>query len=104
MRQKIKVIKDLAPTPNITEARHMIDLIGYYRKFFPIFSDMIRPINELTKKTVPFKWTKQCQKSLDYVKQVITTNSIFVYSDPDKKYYILWTVLNTLRVASFTVH
>ena len=33
---------------------------------------MIRPLNELTKKNVPFKWTKQCQKSLDYVKEVIT--------------------------------
>ena len=62
MRQKIKPISDLASKTNITEARHMIGLIGYYRKFFPIFSDIIRTHNELTKKDVPFKWTKQCQK------------------------------------------
>ena len=73
MRQKIKAIMDLAPTTNITEARHMIGLIGYYRKFLPIFSDMIRPLNELTRKNTPFKWTQQCQVSLVYVKQVITT-------------------------------
>ena len=76
MRQKIKTITDLAPTTNITAARHMIGLIGYYGKFFPIFSNMIRPLKELTKKNVLLKWTKQCQKSLDYVKQVITTNPI----------------------------
>ena len=46
MRQKIKAITDMAPITNITEARHMIGLIEYYRKFFPIFSDMIRPLNE----------------------------------------------------------
>ena len=63
MRQKIKAIKDLAPTTDITQARYMIGLIGYYRKFFPIFSDMIRPLNELTKKNTLFKWTKQCLKS-----------------------------------------
>ena len=68
MRQKIKPITDLAPTTNITEARHMVGLKGYYRKLFPIFSDMIRPLNELTKKNIPFKWTRQCQKSLDYIK------------------------------------
>ena len=34
MRQNIIAIKDLAPATNITEARHMIGLIGYYRKFF----------------------------------------------------------------------
>ena len=48
---------------------------------------MIRPLNKLTKKNVPFKWMEQCQKSLDYIKQVITTNPILVYPDPDKQYY-----------------
>ena len=48
MRQNIKAITDLEPTTNIMEARHMIGLKGYYRKFFPVFSDMIRPLNELS--------------------------------------------------------
>ena len=65
----------------------MIGLIRYYRKFFPVYSD-IRSLNELTKKHIPFKWTEQCQKSLDYIKQVITTNPILVYPDPDKQYYL----------------
>ena len=88
MRQKIKAIMDLAPKTNITEARLMIDLIGYYRKFFPVFSDMIRPLNELTKKNVSFKWMEQCQKTLDYIKLVITTNPVLVYPDPDKQCYL----------------
>ena len=88
MTQKIKAITDLISATNITEARYMISLIEYYRKFFPIFSDITRPLNELTKKKVPFKWTRQCQKSLDYVKHLITTNPILVYPDPDKEYYV----------------
>ena len=50
MRQKIKAITDLARVTNITEAQHMIGLLGYYRKFFPVFSDIIRSLNELTRK------------------------------------------------------
>ena len=88
MGQKIKVITDPAPITNITEAQHMIGLIGYYRKFSSVFSHMTRPLNELTRKNVPFKWTKQCQKSFDYVKKVSTTNPILVYPDPDKQYYL----------------
>ena len=61
----LKPKTNLAPMTNITEVKHMI---GYYRKFFPMFSDIIRPLNELSKKNVPFKWTKQCQKSLKYMK------------------------------------
>ena len=65
----------------------MIGLVGYDRKFILILSDMIRPLNELTRKNAPFKWTEHCQKSLDFIKQVITTNPILVY--PDKQYYLL---------------
>ena len=75
MKQKIKAIADLAPTTNITKVQHIIGLIGYYRKLFPIFSDTIRPLNELTRKNVHFKWTDQCQ-NLEYIKQVITPNPI----------------------------
>ena len=49
---------------------------------------MIKPLNALTKKNVPFKWTKQYQQSLDYITHVITTNSILVYPDPDKQYFL----------------
>ena len=40
MKQKVKAITEIAPTNNNTEARHIIGLIGYYRKLFPIFSDV----------------------------------------------------------------
>ena len=79
---------NLAPATNITEARYMMCLKGYYRRFCSVFSDMIRPLNELTKEDVHFKWMEQCQKSLDYIKQVFTTNPILVYPDLDKQYYL----------------
>ena len=88
MTQKVKAITDLASATNITEARHMICLIAYYRKFFPIFSDMISLLNALTRKNIPFRWIDQCQKNLDYVKQIITTSPILAYPDPDKQCYL----------------
>ena len=88
MKQKIKAITDLALPANITEARQITGLVGYHRGFFPFFSNTIRPLNELTKKNVPFKWTDQCQKSLEYIKQVITTNLILIYPDPNKQYFL----------------
>ena len=72
LRQKIKAVSDLACTTNITVTWHMLGLIGYYRKYFPVFSDMIRPLNELTKKNISFKWMENvknlglCQASHHY--------------------------------------
>ena len=40
---------DLVPATCITEAHHMITLISYYRKLFPVFSDIVQPLNELIK-------------------------------------------------------
>ena len=57
MKQKVKGITELALTTNITEARHIIGLIGYYKTFFPKFSDVIWPLNKLTRKKFPFKGT-----------------------------------------------
>ena len=62
IKQKIKAITDLASTIIITEARHITGLVGFYRKLFPIFNNNMRPLNELIKKNIPFKWTDQCQK------------------------------------------
>ena len=41
IKQKVKTIMDLAQATNFSEVRPIIGLIGYYRKFFPIFSDII---------------------------------------------------------------
>ena len=48
IKQNVKAITDLAPVTYITEARNMIGLIGYYRKFLPILSNMIQLPNPLT--------------------------------------------------------
>ena len=88
MKEKVKAKTDLAPTTNIAEARYMIGLIDNYRKFFPILSDMMLLLNEITRKNVSLKWTKQCQKSLNFIKLVITTRPILAYLDPDKQYYL----------------
>ena len=80
MKQKVKA--------NIPKVRHILGLIEYYKKCFPILSDIISPLNELTKKNTPFKCTEECQKSLDCINQIITSSPISAYPDPDKKYYL----------------
>ena len=64
MRWKIKAITDQAPATNITKEWHMIGLIGYYRKFFPVFSDTISPLNELTKNKCTIQMDREMSKKL----------------------------------------
>ena len=64
MKKKMKAITEVAPTTNITEAIHMIALIGYYRKFFPLFSYMIQLLTELIRKNVLCSGLNNIRKAL----------------------------------------
>ena len=60
--EKLKAIKNLAPTSNVDEAHQVLGLLGYYRSFAPAFANTTTPITNLLKKNVPFVWSKQCQE------------------------------------------
>ena len=78
----------MAPATNVMESRHIIGLVGYYRKFFSLFSNTIRPLNELTRKNATFKFTGQYLRCLEYMKQTIKTSHIVIYQDQNKQYYL----------------
>ena len=90
MPEKLECIKDMPPPKTTKEVKQFLGLIGYYRKFVPRFSDLARPLNVLTRKDVPFKWTPVCQESFELLKSCLMTELILKYPDPDYP-YVLFT-------------
>ncbi|KAK1602071.1 hypothetical protein QYE76_017114 [Lolium multiflorum] len=61
------------PTPtNVGQVRSFHGLAGFYRRFVKDFSTIACPLNELTKKNVPFVWGKAQQKAFDELKKRLT--------------------------------
>ena len=90
MPEKLACIKEMPPPKIPMEVKQFLVLIGYYRKFVPIFSDMARPLNALTRKDVPFKWNPVCQESFKLLKASLMTEPILTYPDPNHT-YVLFT-------------
>ena len=77
----------LPKTPK--EIKQFLSLIDYYRKFVPIFSDLARPLNALTRKDVEFELTPVCQESFELLKTSLMTDPILTYPDPNLPYVLL---------------
>ena len=87
--EQLESIKNMPSPTTPKEVKQFLGLIGYYRKFIPKFSDVARPLTNLTKKDVPFEWTPDCQQTFQLLKDLMA-EPILKYPDPNKP-YVLYT-------------
>ena len=87
--EKLESIKKMPAPTTPKEIKQFLGLVGYYRKFIPRFSDIARPMTNLTKQDVAFEWTIQCQASFEMLKEALITSPILKYPDPNKAYTLL---------------
>jgi hypothetical protein len=77
------------PTPkNQTAIKSFLGLAGYYRKFIDKFSALAKPLTELLKKDVPWKWTEKEQASFEVLKSKLTTSPVLQYPDFGKPFLL----------------
>ena len=69
---KLKAISDWPVPKNLTELRAFVGLASYYRRHVEGFSDIAKPLSELTKKNRPFSWGPEQQKSFELLKYKLT--------------------------------
>ena len=79
------------PRPkNQKEVKQFLGLVGYCRKFVPRFADISRILNKLTRKNEEFKWTPECEKCFNMLKDYLQETPILRYPDPEAR-YVLYT-------------
>lgn len=53
---KLQVIKEYPVPKDEHEMRRFMGLASFFRRFVPKFAEKARPLTELSKKNIPFKW------------------------------------------------
>ena len=75
------------PTPsNVKEVQSFLGFVNFYRRFIQDFSDIAKPLHDLTRKDVAWTWTDSCQKAFDSLKNAITSSPILIFPDDNKPY------------------
>jgi hypothetical protein len=86
--ENIKVLCNWMPPQNVSQVRSFLGLAGFYRRFVKDFSNVASPINELTKKEVPFKWGEAQQKAFEELKTKLTTTPILANGEKHNKRHL----------------
>ena len=96
MLDKTSVVLNIKPPTNVKEAKSPLGIMGYVSSFIPMYSEVVRHINKLTRKNVPFIWDQKCQDGLNLAKEVLTNQPVLIYLDPNKKYHLFTDASNQI--------
>ncbi|GBB99340.1 hypothetical protein RclHR1_34960001 [Rhizophagus clarus] len=91
--KKIETIDKIKEPRTVTEVRSFLGLCSYYRRFVKGFSKIAKPLIELTKKEVDFKWSDEYQKSFNELKKILVKNPILAHPDFSKEFILITDAL-----------
>lgn len=81
---KLSVIKNMKPPTSGDAVRSFLGMTNYVSRFIPGYSELSAPLRDLTRKSVPFTWTKVHQSAFDKLKNLLCSSKVITYFDPNK--------------------
>lgn len=78
------------PTPHDKDSvKRFVAFVNYYRRFIENFAKLTKPLTNLSKKRVEFKWTSECEESFQLLKQKLLSKPILQYPNFDKPFKLI---------------
>jgi hypothetical protein len=85
---KVQEVLDWKPPTSVHQIRSFLGLAGYYRRFIPDFSRIVKPMTELLKKGVKFSWDQKCEDAFHTLRAHLTTAPVLAQLDVSKSFDI----------------
>ena len=86
--KKVEAIHRLTPPKTKRQLRRFLGMVNYYRDMWKRRSHLIAPLTAIVSPTAKFVWTKECQKSFDDIKKVISRETLLAYPDFNKEFHV----------------
>jgi hypothetical protein len=70
----------------VHQVRSFLGLAGYYRRFIPDFSKIVKPIMGLLKNDTMFEWSSKCNEAFEQLKVLLTTIPVLAQPNIEKPF------------------
>jgi RNase H-like domain found in reverse transcriptase/Integrase zinc binding domain len=97
---KLGGIRDWPVSTTLKQTWSFLEFGNFYRKFISHYSELARPLNDLTKKDKKFEWTTKCQEAFDTMKKRFMEELVLLMPDQSKPFQI---ESDTSKVATGTI-
>ena len=78
---KLAGIREWPALTRVKQVRSFLGFGNFYQKFISHYSDLAKPLTDLTKKDRKFKWTEGCQHAFDNLKKQFTEEPVILMPD-----------------------
>ena len=85
---KLTGIQDWPTPTTVKEVRGFLGFGNFYRWFIRHYSNIAKPLNDMTKKDRPFNWTMDCQRAFEELKRRFTEEPVLMMPDQTKPFQI----------------
>jgi hypothetical protein len=83
---KVQEEMNWKPPVTVCKIQSFLGLVGYYRRFIPDFSRIMKPMTELLKKGAKFEWGQKCEDAFDTLRQHLTTTPVLAQHNNNKPF------------------
>ncbi|KAF8748827.1 hypothetical protein RHS01_10503 [Rhizoctonia solani] len=85
---KIQAVQEWPTPTKVKEVQLFLGFANFLRRFVANFSHMARPLHNLVKKDVPWKWDTKEQGAFQGLKDAITNAPVLCHADPTRPYFL----------------
>jgi hypothetical protein len=85
---KLGGIRDWPVPTTLKQTRSFLGFGNFYQKFIFHYSELARPLNNLTKRDKKFEWTTECQEAFDTMKKQFTEELVLLMPNQSKPFQI----------------
>ena len=87
-KKKVEAVQNWSTPKKVKQLQAFLGFCNFYCCFIPNFTELAKPLNNLTKKEQKWKWEGKEEEAFQKLKKAVTQEPVLAHPDPSKGYVL----------------